>query len=535
MSGKLSMTGVCGVRLSPAGDARVWEWLRGGCSAPRLRRWSREDTTVDRALMVAFQGVHPLLGPKESASMTTHSDTRFDQLLDTVDCGRIDRLTFISKALAMGVAVPAIGAALGQLPATRGVDAAAATGSITYWTLPPTSQLAWNQGEGAILKLFKKAFPQITVSVQQVPFADYSTKLATAARAGSAPDIARVNHPDVQSYVGAGWLAPLDAYIKASKVVTPKAYFPGFYAVTFVNGTQYAIPTDTDNRCLYYNKALFKRAGLVDSAGNARPPRTWAEMVQAARQISSKVKGVYPVAMATGNGGYGASYQSFGNFMVTNGGYLLSQHGKVRAQASQDSATVQAWNWFYGDLFLKAQAFVPGSVGMDVNGEMALFAHGVVAMIHDGPWARPEGLNAAMQFGRDYALAPTPVRVPSQHAAGTQGGWLMGMFKGSKNPDAAWAFLEFIQRPQINAIWCSGGSFPARYDVWELKPFVNDPFYRVFRAQLPYSRPPITPLVPQLPAVSQALDTVANKVMLGQLKPDQALQTWDAQVNAILG
>jgi multiple sugar transport system substrate-binding protein len=475
---------------------------------------------------------------KELGPMATQPDNRFNQLLDALDHGRVDRITFIRRALALGVAGPAVAALLGELPATRGVDAASQavpSGSISYWTLPPLSKSTWDQGEGAIIKLFQKAYPHVSVNVQQIPFANYSTKLATAARAGSAPDVARVNHPDVQSYVGAGWLAPLDARIKASTIVTPKAYFPGFYNVTFVNGKQYAIPTDTDNRCLYYNKNLFRKAGLVDSAGNVRAPRTWAEMVQAAQQITAKVKGVYPVAMATGNGGYGASYQSFGNFMVTNGGYLLSQHGKVRAQASQDPATVQAWNWFYGDLFLKAQAFAPGSVGMDVPGEQALFAHGVVAMIHDGPWAKPEAINPSMQFGRDYALAPTPVRVSSQHAAGTQGGWLMGMFAQSKNPDAAWAFLEFIQRPAINAIWCGSGAFPARYDVWKLKPFVSDPFYKVYRAQLPYSRPPITPLVPQLPAISQALDTVANKVMLGQLKPEQALKSWDIQVNAMLG
>lgn len=464
--------------------------------------------------------------------------TRYNRLADALDHGRLDRLTFIRRALALGVAAPTIGALLGEIPAARRVDAATAAvpgGTITYWTLPAASASAWAQGEGAIIKLFQKAYPQITVNAQQIPFSDYSTKLGTAARAGSAPDIARVNHPDLLSYVGAGWLAPLDPYIKTSTVIRPKDYFPGFYNVTFVNGRQYALPTDTDNRCLYYNKKLFKRAGLVDGAGNARPPRTWAEMVQAAQQIKAKLKGVYPVAMGTGNGGYGASYQSFGNFMVTNGGYLLSQRGKVRARASHDPATLQAWTWFYGDLFLKTQAFAPGSVGMDVPGETALFAHGVVAMIHDGPWAKPEFLTGDMKFGRDYDLAPTPVRVSSQHAAGTQGGWLMGLFAKSKNLDAAWAFLEFIQRPEINAIWCGAGAFPARTSVWTLKPFVNDPFYRVYRGQLPYSRPPITPLVPQLPAISQALDTAANKVMLGQIAPAAALTAWDAQVNAMLG
>lgn len=473
--------------------------------------------------------------------MAPGHDDEFDRLLDALDHGRVDRLTFILRALALGVAAPAVGTILAQLPLTRGVDAAAQavpSGTLTYWTLPADSPEAFAQGEGAIIKLFEKAYPQVKVTVQQVPFADYSTKLGTAARAGSAPDVARVNHPDLESYAGAGWLEPLDSYIRASKAITPKDYFPGFYAVTFYKGKQYALPTDTDNRALYYNKKLFKQAGLVDGAGRARPPRTWAELIQASNQIKAKVKGAYPLAMAMHSGAYGASYQSFGNFMIVNGGYLLSQHGKVRAQASQDPATVQAWNWFYGDLYTKAQAFAPGSNGLDITAEQTLFARGVVAMIHDGPWAQPEVINPSMQFGRDYAIAPTPVRTTSQHPAGTQGGWLMGMFSGSKNKAAAWAFIEFIQRPAINAIWCIGGgsgTLPARNSVWKLKKFADNPVYAVYRAQLPYSRPPITPLVPQTPQVSQDLDNAATKVMLGQMAPLQALRSFDMQVNALLG
>ena len=470
--------------------------------------------------------------------MIPRQDDAYDRLLDALDRGHMNRLTFIRRALALGIAAPAVGAALGQLPFTRGVDAqsqAVAAGTITYWTVPAASQKAFDQGEGAIIKLFEKAYPQVNVTVQQIPFADYSTKLGTAARAGSAPDVARVNHPDLESYAGAGWLAPLNAYINASKVITPKDYFPGFYAVTFYKGKQYALPTDTDNRALYYNKKLFKQAGLVDGTGNPRAPRTWAELIQASNQLKAKIKGVYPLAMAMHDGVYGASYQSFGNFMIVNGGYLLSQHGKARAQASRDPATVQAWNWFYGDLYTKAQAFAPGSNGLD---EQALFARGVVAMIHDGPWARPEAINPSMQFGRDYAIAPTPVRTTSQHPAGTQGGWLMGMSSGSKNQAAAWAFIEFIQRPAINAFWCAGGgggALPARNSVWKLKEFADNPVYAVYHAQLPYSRPPITPLVPQTSQISQELDNAASKAMLGQMDPLQALRSFDTQVNGMLG
>jgi multiple sugar transport system substrate-binding protein len=466
--------------------------------------------------------------------MSEGQNDAYERLLDKLDHGSIDRLTFIRRTLGLGVSVPTITAVLGQLPATRGVDARTldlSPTTLTYWSVV-TQKSTFNQGEGPVIQLFQKAYPQITVSVQEIPFADYTTKVATAARAGSPPDVARVNHPDLQSYVGAGWLSPLDSYVASSKVVNPKDYFPGFYGVTFYKGKQYALPLGTDNRCLYYNKHIFKEAGLVDSAGNPMPPKTWADLLSASTQISKKVKGVYPLAMGIGQP-YGISYQSFGNFMVTDGGYILSQHGTPRAIASKDPNTKHAWNWFFGQLYAH-EVFAPGEVQIDSTAEQVLFARGVVAMIHDGPWARPELVNPQVRFGVDYGLAGTPARVAGQHSAATQGGWLIGLFRDSKQQAAGWSFIEFTQRPEINALWNSPEAFPPRASAWNYKPFTGDPFYTVYRAQLPYSRPPITPLVPQTPQIAHDMDVAGTKIMLGQMQPDQALIYFDAQANADL-
>ncbi len=42
---------------------------------------------------------------------------------------------------------------------------------------------------------------------------------------------------------------------------------------------QYGIPATTDDRALYYNESRLKQDGFVDEQGNARPPRTWAEVL----------------------------------------------------------------------------------------------------------------------------------------------------------------------------------------------------------------------------------------------------------------
>src|SRR3982751_324128 len=111
-------------------------------------------------------------------------DDAYDRLLDELDRGRLNRLTFIRKTLALGIAAPAISSTLAQLPFMQGVEADAqkvAPATINYWSVV-TQKTAFDQGEGSVIKLFEKAYPHIKVVVQEIPFADYATKLSTAAR-----------------------------------------------------------------------------------------------------------------------------------------------------------------------------------------------------------------------------------------------------------------------------------------------------------------------------------------------------------------
>jgi len=63
------------------------------------------------------------------------------------------------------------------------------------------------------------------------------------------------------------------------------------------NGKLYAFPISAYSMSLFYNKKLFKDAGIVDENGNANPPDTWEEFVDAAKKITNREKGIVGFAM----------------------------------------------------------------------------------------------------------------------------------------------------------------------------------------------------------------------------------------------
>lgn len=114
-----------------------------------------------------------------------------------------------------------------------------ATGTITWATESTGSQLA---AEKALIAGFEKANPKIKVDVSAVAFDNYTTKLTTELRAGKGPDIGRVNHPDVQTFVGAKFLVPLDENIKSEKQDL-SGFIPGLLDVGKVKGKAVHAPT----------------------------------------------------------------------------------------------------------------------------------------------------------------------------------------------------------------------------------------------------------------------------------------------------
>ncbi|WP_030379130.1 MULTISPECIES: ABC transporter substrate-binding protein [unclassified Streptomyces] len=132
---------------------------------------------------------------------------------------------------------------------------------------------------------FEKKYPGTHVKWVDQPAEGYADKISADAAGGTLPDVVNVS-PDLVAPLAKAGLA-LDLDKAASKY--RKEYLSGAWAshqVPGMNGT-YAFPWYLNTGPLFYNKALFKKAGLDP----AQPPKTYDELFADALKISDKTDG----------------------------------------------------------------------------------------------------------------------------------------------------------------------------------------------------------------------------------------------------
>ncbi|MEO6507547.1 MAG: extracellular solute-binding protein [Chthoniobacterales bacterium] len=109
---------------------------------------------------------------------------------------------------------------------------------------------------------------------------------------GEPPDLILFDRYAVSEWAARGVFTKLDPYLaREAQSSDPDAiraenYYPSAWEevvytdpITGERGT-YGVPERVDDRALFYNKDLLKRAGYVDEQGEARPPQTWEEMAE---------------------------------------------------------------------------------------------------------------------------------------------------------------------------------------------------------------------------------------------------------------
>jgi multiple sugar transport system substrate-binding protein len=175
-----------------------------------------------------------------------------------------------SAALAMGLALTAgCGSASGpDSPSGSSGD------KLVVWD--------WKSGDakaaGYVAKAkadFAKEHPGVTVEFVAQPFDQYYTLLGAAIQSGKGPDVILFNGGG-QIRDRADALAPLDSY-----VAEDKERLAGWDAFT-KDGRTYAAPVTLQGHPVYYNKALYEKAGLD------APARTWDEFVSNCGVITEK-------------------------------------------------------------------------------------------------------------------------------------------------------------------------------------------------------------------------------------------------------
>jgi multiple sugar transport system substrate-binding protein len=264
-----------------------------------------------------------------------------------------------------------------------------------------------------------------------------TTKIVASIRAGNAPDIAMdFESANIGTYCSSGAWSDLASYIKKDKVdvnVFPSA--ARYY--TQYKGKRCAMPLLADVAGLYYNKKMFRAAGLTGA------PKTIAQLTEYAKKLTKRDKNgnLKVVGFDPFIGWYTNSNDRFiGMF----GGKWVDSSGKSILSKDPAWAKLLRWqkslvDWYGHDKLVKFHA-AEGDEYSASNG----FETGKLAMNLDGEWR--VAFIAAEKPGLDYGTAPLPVdgAHPELYGSSALNGSIAGIPKNAKHKDQAWALLKYL-------------------------------------------------------------------------------------------
>ncbi len=110
---------------------------------------------------------------------------------------------------------------------------------------------------------------------------DHMAKLSTAFAAGNPPDLFILNFRRFGQFAGRGALAPLAKMMSADGRYKAEEFYPQAVEAFDFQGTQYCLPQNVSSLVVYYNRKLFKDAGVDEPKDGWR----FSEMLTAAQKL----------------------------------------------------------------------------------------------------------------------------------------------------------------------------------------------------------------------------------------------------------
>lgn len=320
-----------------------------------------------------------------------------------------------------------------------GASSGPATGEITIWARDS------QQGFMSQLVDLFNANHQVKAKVTIIPNSSFVQKLGTAAAAGSGPDVSSIDLVYAPYFASAGALE--DITDLAGSLPYKDALSPSHQRLSTFEDKTYALPFTAEASAVYYNKDLFKKAGI------AQPPTTYAEMRDDAKKIRALGSGYYGFTFAGACGG--CNVFEFAPHVWASGGDVLSEDGK---QATLDSPPVADALQLYRDMWEDGSV---SSASKNDSGtqQIPLFTSGKVGMITLGAFAIPSIEKAKINFG------VTPIPGKDGGTASFAGGDVISVISGTKNEAGASEFVKWATDTEAQTFLAKNGSVPVRTDL----------------------------------------------------------------------
>ena len=375
---------------------------------------------------------------------------------------------------------------------------------------------------------FNAANPDVHVTpVFAGGYSDVLTKIQTTLQGGGAPpEVAVLLSTDMQTLIDSDAVIPFDDFLNS----TPEGkalladFYPAFLRNSQGDGHTWGIPFQRSTPVLYYNKDLFKAAGLDPTHG----PDTWDDLVAYGQKLTKKDTSGTVSTWGLEIPSDGFPYWLFQGFAIENGQNIVGDAAnKVNLN---DPSTVEA---------LKFVSDLPLTYGVEPKGVVVWnttptdFEAGKAAMIIHTTGSLTAILKAA-KFDVGVGMLPKK----KQYGAPTGGGNFY-MFKKTDpaKQKAAWKFIQFMTSPEQAAQWSIDTGYiatrKAAYDVPAMKDYVAKvPQALVARDQLQYAEKELTGH--NGAQLQKIMGNAIQAAITGKSTPQAALDDAQKQADALL-
>ncbi len=334
-----------------------------------------------------------------------------------------------------------------------------------------TLKLVWmGWPDAVVLPLFaefEKRNPTIKLAAERMPFQQIFQALEIRLNArNSDPDVYIVDSPLTASYAARGHLMELDSLIDKTRFSTS-----AIAAATF-NNKIYSAPFGSSMMVLYYNKAMFKAAGITPPTADPAARWTWEQVVDAGKKFAKPAENIW---------GFNFEQQERPYQMLplgqSLGGTALSPDGFKASGFIDGPAFVEAFT-FMQKMFTESKIAPPGQFDTSLTPE--LFGSGRCAMMVAGTFVADtlKTKYPSLEFG----VAPFPYFAKGKPVTPT-GAWHFGVNPRTQQKAAASKFVTEMLTDDINAQWFKlRNNVPTLNSVWEKEAgMFNNDLWRIAR------------------------------------------------------
>jgi ABC-type glycerol-3-phosphate transport system substrate-binding protein len=401
--------------------------------------------------------------------------------------------------------------------------------TVTFWhSFVSTTRPALAE----LIRKFETENPDLKIREQYIPTGDaLIQKLVAAIQSQSVPDVAWIHADFMDKLVQADAIYDMARFIEGPNGLSAEDLadiFPELLKNALWRGRLYALPMEATALGLFYNKDLFRQAGLDPN----RPPQTWDELRDYAHKLTVDRDGdgamehfgfYIPGLPASGALSIWMTLQWTPYLWQAGGVEINSDQTEVLFNSEAGVQALTLWKNLYDELNIR---------NFSMTHDLA-FASGTAAMIMDGPWDLPR-FREINKF--EWGVAPLPAGPARQvtYLAGEH----LAIFKQSPRAADAWRFVKWVIQPENQALFSmKSGYLPVRQSTLQLPEYraylETDAALKSFVEQMSMaeSRRPIDFYRVE---INQFLAEAIEKATVGGVDPKTALDEAAAKSNALL-